>query len=98
MAVPHCAYLKMKFPGPNGVITVADCYRWSMACAKEGAKIAKALLITEEKCEMMHNVAMLQKEVLAGLKLAGNMEFQLSKDTRPISLDPADPSKCVTIG
>src|SRR4051812_37919331 len=56
MVVPHYAYLKMKLPGLNGVITMAGCYRRSMACAKEDAKIAEALLITEEMHKMMSNV------------------------------------------
>jgi hypothetical protein len=27
MAVPHYTYLKMKLPGPRGVITIAGCYK-----------------------------------------------------------------------
>ena len=33
MAVPHYGYLKLKLPGPKGVITIAGDYRRSMACA-----------------------------------------------------------------
>jgi hypothetical protein len=31
MAVPHYAYLKMKLPGPRGVITFSGNFRKSMA-------------------------------------------------------------------
>jgi hypothetical protein len=34
MAVPHYAYLKMKLPGPIGVITVSGSFKKSLACAK----------------------------------------------------------------
>jgi hypothetical protein len=34
MAVPHYAYLKMKLPGPKGVITVSGCFKKSLACTK----------------------------------------------------------------
>jgi hypothetical protein len=34
MAVPHYAYLKMKLPGPRGVITVTGCYKKSLECAR----------------------------------------------------------------
>jgi hypothetical protein len=34
MVVPHYAYLKMKLPGPRGVITVSGCFKKSLACAK----------------------------------------------------------------
>jgi hypothetical protein len=37
MAVPHYAYLKMKLPGPRGVIPVSGCFKKSLACAKESS-------------------------------------------------------------
>src|SRR4051812_48856494 len=41
MAVPHYAYLKMKMPGPRGVITVSDSFVRSDLCDKEFHKISK---------------------------------------------------------
>jgi hypothetical protein len=49
IAVPHYAYLKMKLPGPRGVITVLRSFKKSLACAKESSKLAEALVIAEEK-------------------------------------------------
>jgi hypothetical protein len=49
MAVPHYAYLKMKLPGPRGVITVLGSFKKSLARAKESSQLAEALVITEEK-------------------------------------------------
>jgi hypothetical protein len=49
MAVPHYAYLKMKLPGPRGVITVMGSFKKSLACAKESAQLAEALVVAEEK-------------------------------------------------
>jgi hypothetical protein len=37
MAVPHYAYLRMKLPGPKGVITVSGSFKKSLACAKESS-------------------------------------------------------------
>jgi hypothetical protein len=34
MAVPHYAYLKMKLPGPRGMITVSGCFKKTMECAR----------------------------------------------------------------
>lgn len=98
MVVPHYAYLKMKLPGTNAVITVSGCYRRSMECASEGAKIAEALVIAAEKREIMRNVAFAQQEVPTELKPARDMVFQPSKETKQIPLDPSEPAKCVTIG
>jgi hypothetical protein len=49
MAVPHYAYLKMKLPGPRGVITVSRSFKKSLACAKESSQLAEALVIAKEK-------------------------------------------------
>jgi hypothetical protein len=49
MASTHVAYLKMKMPGPRGVITVIGDYKRSMACATAGSNLAETLIIAEEK-------------------------------------------------
>jgi hypothetical protein len=48
-AIPHYAYLKMKLPGPRGVIMVLGNFKKSLACAKESSQLAEALVIAEEK-------------------------------------------------
>jgi hypothetical protein len=53
MAVPHYAYLKMKLPGPRGVITVSRCYNKSIECARASSKLAEALVIAEEKRQLL---------------------------------------------
>jgi hypothetical protein len=57
MAVPHYAYLKMKLPGPRGVITVTGCYKKSIDCARASSKLAEALVIAEEKHQLLQRVA-----------------------------------------
>jgi hypothetical protein len=49
MAMPHYAYLKMKLPGPRGVITVTGSFKKSLACLKESSQLAEALVIAKEK-------------------------------------------------
>jgi hypothetical protein len=58
--VPHNAYLKMNLPGPRGVITITGCYKKSMECTKASSKLAEALLITEEKCQILQRVVLTQ--------------------------------------
>jgi hypothetical protein len=60
MVVPHYAYLKMKLPGPRGVITITGCYKKSMECAKASSKLAEALVVAEEKCQLFQRVALAQ--------------------------------------
>jgi hypothetical protein len=60
IAVPHYAYLKMKLPGPHGVITIMRCYKKSMECMKASSKLAEALVFAEEKRHLLQRVALTQ--------------------------------------
>jgi hypothetical protein len=63
MVAPHYAYLRMKLPGPRGVITVSGCFKKSMECARASSQLAEALVITEEKRQLLHRVALTQQDV-----------------------------------
>jgi hypothetical protein len=63
MVVPHYAYLKMKLPGPRGVITVSGSFKKSLACAKESSQLAEALVIAEEKRQLLHRMELAQQDV-----------------------------------
>jgi hypothetical protein len=56
MAVPHYAYLKMKLPGPKGVITVSGCFKKSLEYARASSQLAEVLVIAEEKRQLLHRV------------------------------------------
>jgi hypothetical protein len=60
MAIPHYAYLKMKLPGPHGVITITGCYKKLIECTKASSKLAEALVIAEEKRQLLQQVALAQ--------------------------------------
>ncbi|KAI5018275.1 hypothetical protein ZWY2020_043163 [Hordeum vulgare] len=58
MVVPHYAYMKMKLPGPHGIITVASNYKKSYKCALAGSKLAESIVITEERRQIDRLVAL----------------------------------------
>jgi hypothetical protein len=60
MAIPHYAYLKMKLPGPRGVITITGCYKKLIECARASSKLAEVLVIAEEKRHLLQRVALTQ--------------------------------------
>lgn len=64
MASTHIAYLKMKMPGPNGVITISGNYKRSMECASTGSTLAESLVIAEEKKRIKDFVALAQSAEL----------------------------------
>jgi hypothetical protein len=43
MAIPNYTYLKLKIPGPNGIITVSTTYRHAFECDVECCEYAEAL-------------------------------------------------------
>jgi hypothetical protein len=96
MAVPHYAYLKMKLPGPRGVITVSGSFKKSLACAKESSQLAEALVIAEEKRQLLHHVELTQQDVPA--RHSPVEQFKPANDTKKILLDERDPSKFIIIG
>jgi hypothetical protein len=60
MAIPHYVYLKMKLPGPRGVITITGCYKKSIECTRASSKLAEALVIAEEKRQLLQRVVLTQ--------------------------------------
>ena len=91
MAVPHYAYLKMKMPGPKGIITIAGNYKKSAACVAAGNRLAESLMIAEEKRLLDRMVAMAGKlpDVPSDPKDAETQgSFQPAKETKKIPLDP----------
>jgi hypothetical protein len=94
--VPHYKYLKMKLPGPRGVITISGCFNKSLACAKASSQLAEALVIAEEKRQLLHRVELTQQDVSVGQSPVE--QFQPANDTKKILLDESDPSKFVIIG
>ena len=103
MVVPHYAYLKMKMPGPKGLITVTGDYRKSLECARDGAKLAESLVIAEERCQLDRIVALANETSATPIpaeELADEAAFKPSKETKKVKLNPEDPncSKYIVVG
>ena len=60
MASCHISYLKMKLPGPNGVITIAEDFRRYIECASAGSNLAESLVIAQEKRKIQEVAALAQ--------------------------------------
>jgi hypothetical protein len=100
MASIHISYLKMKMPGPNGVITISGSYKCSMECSSAGSNLAQSLVIAEEKKRINEVVALAQAGALGLQDLGqtqGNASFKPTKDTKAIQLDD-DAEHVVHIG
>jgi hypothetical protein len=87
MAVSNYTYLKMKMPGPKGVITVGSSIKHAFDCDVECVEHAEALVLDEA---LVANLEKLVNEDLdSTAKHAGS--FEAAKQTKEVPLDPAAP-------
>jgi hypothetical protein len=87
MAVPNYTYLKMKMPGPNGVITVGSSIKHAFDCDVECVEHAEALALDEA---LVDNLEKLVNEDLdSTAKHAGS--FEASEQTKGVPLNQAVP-------
>jgi hypothetical protein len=94
MVVPNYTYLKLKMPGPIGVITIGSTYRDAYECDVECVEYAEALAESEALIADLEN---LSKEVPDAKRQAGN--FEPAETVNSVPLDPSnDASKQVWIG
>jgi hypothetical protein len=95
MVVPHYAYLVVKIPGPNGVITVKGNFKVLDTCEKEFNKMAQTFGILAEyarlKGETDHNVL---PDVGRSLP---DQAFDSTQDSKKVCVHPTDPAKTTSI-
>ena len=48
MAIPNYTYLKLKMPGPNGIITVSSAFSHAFACDRKHYKLATVVVNSSE--------------------------------------------------
>jgi hypothetical protein len=94
MAVPNYTYLKLKMPGPNGVITVGPTYKHALECDVECMEYTEALAESEA---LIADLESLSKEVPDVKHHAGN--FEPAETVKSVPVDPnSDASKRIRVG
>jgi hypothetical protein len=86
MVVPNYTYLKLKMPGPNGVITVGPSYEHTYECDVECVEHGEAIL---ESATLAANLDGLANEVTDPKRHASN--FEPIEDVKLVPLNPTDP-------
>jgi hypothetical protein len=87
MAVPNYTYLKMKMPGPNGVITVGSSIEHAFDCDVECVEHAEALALDEALVASKEKLV--DEDLNSTAKHAGS--FEGAEQTKEVPLDPAAP-------
>jgi hypothetical protein len=87
MAVPNYTYLKMKMPGPNGVITVGSSIEHAFDCDVECVEHAEALALDEALVTTLEK--MVNDDLDSTAKYAGT--FEAAEQTKEAPLDSSAP-------
>jgi hypothetical protein len=86
MVVPNYTYLKLKMPGPKGVITIGPSYEHVYECDVECVEHGEAIL---ESATLATDIDGLAKEISDPKRHAGS--FKPAEDIKLVPLDPANP-------
>ena len=94
MAVPNYTYLKLKMPGPHGVITVGTSFQHAYECEVECYGHATTIIASRELVTLKEEVS---KEVLDVKKLAES--FKSAEGSKGVPIDPnSSEGKTICIG
>ncbi|XP_066373352.1 uncharacterized protein [Miscanthus floridulus] len=94
MAIPNYTYLKLKMPGPSGVITVGTSFQHAYECEVECCDHTMAIVASKE-------LATIRKEVVeeAPDPKRSTMSFEPVEGIKEVLIDPSSSrSKVVHIG
>ena len=94
MAVPNYTYLKLKMPGPSGVITVGTSFQRAYECEVECCDHAAAIVASKELTDIRKEVT---EEAPDPKKSIGS--FKPAEGSKEVLIDPSSPKgKVVHIG
>jgi hypothetical protein len=91
MAVPHFAYLVLKIPGPNGVITVKGKFEVLDTCDKEFHQMAQTFGMIAEYARLKGDT---DNNVLLDVgRSLPDQAFNTTRDSKKVRVHPIDPKK-----
>jgi hypothetical protein len=96
MARPCYVYLKLKMPGPKGVITITGDFKRSHDCDVVSVDIAESQIAAEEFAAIKESVD--NEQAPPSKKPATESTFQPGQDTKRVQVHPDDLAKTVQIG
>ena len=87
MAIPNYTYLKLKMPGPKGVITIGSSFEHAYEYDVECVEHAEALALDEALAAQLQEMA--EEAMDSKQRHAGN--FEPAEGTKDVPLDPKTP-------
>ena len=94
MAVPNYTYLKLKMPGPRGVISIETSFQRTYECKVECCDHASAVVATKELATLREEVAKKTPDAKTTTVL-----FKPAEGSKEVHMDPSSSeAKRVRIG
>ena len=87
MAIPNYTYLKLKMPGPKGVVTIGSSFEHAYECDVECVQHAEDLAVDEALAAQLKNMA--DEAMDSKQRHAGN--FESAEGAKDVPLDPKTP-------
>ncbi|KAI5011582.1 hypothetical protein ZWY2020_013719 [Hordeum vulgare] len=94
MARPCYVYLKLKMPGPKGVITITGNRQRAEECLQQGSRIADQQMAVLELDEYKKTVD--PADLMHSKKPASESAFQSAGETKKVSIHPTDATAAPT--
>ena len=95
MAVPHYAYLKLKMPGPKGVITINGNFQRSDSCDRDFSKISEMYGMEQSLAEL--EVSNDHTPLPESKKMAIDRGLKAINDAMKHKGHPTEPSEMVSM-
>ncbi|XP_066311072.1 uncharacterized protein [Miscanthus floridulus] len=94
MAIPNYTYLKLKMPGPNGVITVSSAFSHAFMCNREHYELATAVVNSSELPWLRESSVPAAPDCN---QPTSTLAFRPLEETKTVGIDPTNPTKTVQI-
>ena len=94
MVIPNYTYLKLKMPGPNGVITMSSAFSHAFVCDREHYELATAVVNSSELLQLGESST---PTIPDCNKPTSSTAFCPLEETKVVGVDPTDPTKTVHI-
>ncbi|XP_066324171.1 uncharacterized protein [Miscanthus floridulus] len=94
MAIPNYIYLKLKMPGPNGVITLGSTFSHAYTYGHEHYELATAVINSTELLELGNSLTPVVPDYN---ERTSSSAFHPTEETKAAGIDPTDPTKIVWI-
>ncbi|XP_066379756.1 uncharacterized protein [Miscanthus floridulus] len=95
MVIPSYTYLKLKMPGPNGIITVSSTFSHAFECDHEHYELATTVINSSELLQLGQSSTPVVPDYN---KPTSSTAFCLLEETKAVGIDPTNPTKTVWVG